>query len=179
MASNNENIFYLSIQDNSVKKDNRIKKNNRTKKVGNLNLNNPDNKVTYVSLQIYQGYSENFRNGVKEISDKLSVLMLKDFKKLLENREQVIKIIKAYQSFEKLLLKNINEYLKIYKKDIKSIIEQSIFSSITGTTQYFNNRNNYNKYALSLEKDIVKKMIDDIFDETLKKLYDLNNTKSN
>lgn len=179
MASNNENIFYLSIQDNSVKKDNRIKKNNRTKKVGNLNLNNPDNKVTYVSLQIYQGYSENFRAGVKEISDKLSDLMLEDFKKLLENKEQAIKIIKAYQSFEKLLLKNINEYLKPYKKDIKSIIEQSIFSSTIGTTQYFNNRNNYNKYALSLEKDIVKKMIDDIFDETLKKLYNLNNTNSN
>ena len=179
MASNNENIFYLSIQDNSVKKDNSRKKNNRTKKVGNLNLNNPDNKVTYVSLQIYQGYSENFRAGVKEVSDKLSDSMLEDFKKLLENKEQVINIIKAYQSFEKLLLKNINEHLKIYKNDIKSIIKQSIFSSTTGNTQYFNNRNNYNKYALSLEKDIVKKMIDDIFDETLKKLYESTNVKLN
>lgn len=173
MASNNENIFYLSIQDNS------IKKGNRSKRVGNLNLNIPDNKLTYVSLQIYQGYSENFRAGVKEISDKLSDSMLKDFNKLLKNKEQVINIIKAYQSFEKLLLININKHLKTYKKDIKSIIEQSIFSSSTRTTQYFNNRNNYNKYALSLEKEILKKMTEDIFDETLKKLYQLTNIQSN
>ena len=69
--------------------------------------------------------------------------------------------------------------MKTYKRYIKSIIEQSIFSSSTRTTQYFKNRNNYNKYDLSLEKEILKKMTEDIFDETLKKLYVSTNIKSN
>lgn len=178
MKSNNGNIFYLSIQDNSQKKIVK-KKNNGNKKVGNLNLKNPNNKITYISSQIYQGYSGDFRAGVRESSNKLSVTMLEDFKKLFENKEKIEDFTKSRRSFEKLLLKHINEQMKTYEKDIKSIIKQSIFSSTSENTQYFNNINNYNKYASLLEEAITNKMIKDIFDETLKILNESTNRKLN
>jgi len=124
---------------------NRSKKKNTKKRIqygADLNLTNPAEKIKYISLQIYQGYSSDFRSGVEKGSDTLS----------------------------KLVEKEIRKQMKDNRKAIKSIIDQSIFSSTTGNTQYFNNRNNFNQSAKSLETTISNKMIKEIIDKTFEKV---------
>ena len=110
----------------------------KNKKSGNLNLTNTNNKITYISSQIYQGYSGDFKKGIEEGSDKLAILL--------------------------------EEQMKEYEKAITFIIEQSILSSSSGTTQYFNNENDFKRHADSLKNNISNKMLKDILDKTLEKV---------
>lgn len=124
---------------------NRSKKNNNKKRIqygANLNLTDPDNKIKYISLQIYQGYSSDFRKEVEEGSKKLS----------------------------KLIEKEIRRQMKDNRKAIKAIIKQSIFSSTTGNTQYFKNINNYDQSEKTLEAAVSTKMINEIIDKTFEKV---------
>ena len=60
--------------------------------------------------------------------------------------------------------------MKEYEKAITFIIEQSILPSSSGSTQYFNNENDFKRHAVSLKNNISKKMIKDILNKTLEKV---------
>ena len=77
----------MSNRQQSNKQNNRnsnlTKKN---KKAGNLNLTKTNNKITYISSQIYQGYSGDFKKGIEEGSDKLAILLeeqMKEYEKAI------------------------------------------------------------------------------------------------